>query len=148
MANITTDKRGRTLTTVFPAYRDAAIGGPQILEITVDSTITTTGLTATNTTMDVAVIPKNSVVHGMQLLLDTGAATPDVLEGATSTVNIGDGSTATLFGSSIDLNAAVNAYTDCSDTYYTAAAVVKITRATGTMAAAKFRMRLFLTCFN
>jgi hydroxyethylthiazole kinase-like sugar kinase family protein len=145
MANVTTDLKGNTLSTVFTGYRFPHIGGPQILDITVDSRLTS-GIDATDTTMDVAVIPKNSMVMGAHVILDT--AQGDVVEGGTSTVNIGDGSTATLFGSAINLNAAVNSYVDGSDTFYSAATVVKITRASGTMNNARFRIRLLIINFG
>lgn len=142
MANITTNKAGVPLATAFSAYRGADIGGFQILEVTVDSG-NTAGMVATDT-MDVAVIPKNSVILGAQVILDTTASTPDVVEGGTSTINIGDGTTANLFGAAVNLNGAVNTFTDSADTFYSTAGVVKITCATGTVKKARFRVRLMV----
>jgi len=102
-ANYITDQKGRLLTTVFTDYRgDAAIGGQEVLEATVDlSTIGTgTSLSALGVqsqlpnsnvgliagdSIDIAVLPYNFQVQSVQLIVDTNAPTPDVLPGGNLT---------------------------------------------------------------
>jgi len=97
MANFILDQKGRLLSTVFPTIRgDGAIGGQETMEITVDlsqigsnnaltqlgqqSTLPNTNRgVAVNDTIDVAILPGNSIVNAFQLILDPNAPTPDVL---------------------------------------------------------------------
>ena len=114
MANYIMDQKGRLLATSLPTIRgDAAIGGPEVMEITVDlsqiganTTLSQLGTQssfpnsgsgfAAADTFDVAYLPFNAVVKSCQVLLDTTQTTPDVLmtgNGGTLTVgtlNVGD----------------------------------------------------------
>lgn len=155
--NVTTDLKGRTLTTVFPAYRgDGSIGGPEVLEVTVDTSLTA-GLNVTGDTMVVAAIPKNSFVSHVQVLFDnTQTPTPDVLEGATSTFNLGDSGSATRYsaGGAINGNANSNAlvYPLAAQAgvpqFYSAADTLILTWASGTLKKARFRIRVVLTALG
>lgn len=96
MANFIMDQKGRLLTTVCPAYRAASLGGPEILEVTVDlsqigsnnvlsalgvqSGLPNGGLgLAISDTIDVAVLPAHSAIRSVEFLLDPTQPTPDVV---------------------------------------------------------------------
>jgi len=96
-ANYVTDQLGRVLTTVFTDYRgDASIGGPEILETTIDLSIIGSNTTFSNVSsrttlpngglglaagdsIDVAVLPYNFQVQAVQFIADTNAPTPDII---------------------------------------------------------------------
>jgi hypothetical protein len=123
MANFILDSKGRLLKDVFPTIRgDASIGGPEIMEVTVDlsqiganNTLALLGVPSglpnaglglvAADTIDVAVLPPNSVIRAAHFLLDpvqSGVAadqsrTPDVIATpfqtgplTVATINIGD----------------------------------------------------------
>lgn len=157
MATVTTDLKGRDLRTVCPAYRgDGSIGGPEVVEVTynaVDYCSTANNYGATSDIFEVMTIPKNSWVFGVQVLLDTGAATPDVVEGGTSTINIGDTGSATRFDTGRNMNAVANAIpyptgTWAAPQYYTADDKLRIAVATGTLKKARFRIRVLMFAFG
>jgi len=96
-ANYITDQKGRLLTSVFTDYRgDSSIGGPEILESTIDlstigSSTAWTNLMVPSTlpnagvglgagdSIDIAVLPYNFQVQAVQFIADTNAPTPDIL---------------------------------------------------------------------
>lgn len=115
MANFFMDQKGRLLSTVFPTYRgDGSIGGPEVLEVTVDlsqigannvfsslgvqSGLPNGGLgLAAGDTVDVAVLPSHSAIRNVEFLLDTTQASPDVIAApaqagplTVATINVGD----------------------------------------------------------
>jgi len=152
MATVTTNIAGRDLRTTCAAWRgDASIGGRELVEVTYDGALicnASNGYGATSDIFEVLDIPANSVVEYVQVLLDTTAATPDKVEGGTSTINIGDTGSATRFATGTNTNGAVNslAYTTGTQ-YYTAADKLRIAVASGTLKVARFRVRIALTVF-
>jgi hypothetical protein len=117
MANFFMDQKGRLLSTVFPAFRgDASVGGPEIVEVTVDlsqigannvlsnlgvqSAAPNAGLgLAVGDTIDVMRLPANGVIRNAQILLDTTQVTPNVLPSTpltAATINIGDAAVSLL----------------------------------------------------
>jgi hypothetical protein len=144
MANYIADQKGRLLTTVFPSYRgDAAIGGQEVIEVTVDLSVIGTGTNVASLgtqsgfpnsgvgviatdTIDVAVLPYNFQIQSVQLIIDTNAPTPDVvpvgnLTGLTNlTVNVGDQA---VLVSDRATTAAISGFTPSATAYSTGTSV-------------------------
>lgn len=153
MATVTLDTKGRDLRSVLPAYRgDASIGGPEVLEVTFngpDYCTVANGYGATSDIFEVATLPKNSQIVSVQVLLDTSAATPDVVEGSTSTINIGDTGSATRFATGSNTNGALNSLAYTAGTqFYTAEDKLRVAVASGTLKKARFRIRVYLIAFG
>jgi len=97
MANFILDQKGRLLNTVFSSVRgDGAIGGNELIEVTIDLSQVGSGTSLTSLgtqssfpnsglglaaadTIDVAVLPYNFQIQSVQLIADTNAPTPDVI---------------------------------------------------------------------
>jgi len=153
MATVTTNIAGRDLRTTCVGWRgDAAIGGRELVEITYDGPSicnATNGYGANGDIFEVLDIPANSVVEYVQVLLETSATTPDVLEGGTSTINIGDTGSATSFATGSNTNTELNSVVYTTGTkYYSAADKLRIAVASGTLKLARFRVRIALTVFG
>lgn len=103
-ATYITDQKGRLLSSFMTDYRgDASIGGPEILETTIDLSLIGSGTTLVNglgvqsalpnagvglitgDSIDVAILPYNFQVQAVQLIVDTNAPTPDVVPGGNLT---------------------------------------------------------------
>jgi hypothetical protein len=147
MATVTTNIKGADLRSACPAYKgDPGFGGPQIVEVTYDGpTIcnAANGYGATSDIFEVMTIGANTQVVYVHLLLATGATTPDVVEGGTSTINIGDTGSATSFATGSNTNGALNSLVYTTGTkFYTAADKLRIAVASGTLKLARFRIRM------
>lgn len=114
MANFIMDQKGRLLTTVFPAYRLASIGGPEVLEVTVDlsqigsnNVLSSLGVQsglpngglglAIADSIDIAVLPAHSAIRNVEFVLDPTQPTPDIVAATSQTgpltvctVDVGD----------------------------------------------------------
>jgi len=149
-ANYVTDQKGRLLTTVFTDYRgDASIGGPEILESTIDLSIVGSGTTYSNLgvqstlpngglglgagdSIDIAVLPYNFQTQYVQLLADTNLPTPDVYPtgvtgaGATGTITALTHSLGRYCVSTADRFTAVtvSGFTPAATTYINAGSLV------------------------
>ena len=93
------DQKGRLLTTVFPTIRgDGAIGGFEVIEVSVDLSVVGSATSATSSTLgvqtalpnsgvglgvgdsiDIAVLPYNFQVRTVQFMQDLNAPTPDAV---------------------------------------------------------------------